>query len=157
MAPYRGKNLYQGANRGELTSDDYNYFQTQGRQITQQYNLGKGQNAYERSVARSNYLRQKANADTAWKSRFGEFQSPYVERGLLNSGLYRRGYDQFRTARNMELGDLLATYQNKTGALGLADQQLHSVYTSAWDDLASAGAARRATVAEELRRAKMGL
>lgn len=154
---YRGKNLYQGGNRGELTSDDYNYFQTQGRQITQQYNLGKAQNAYERSTAKTNYSRQKSNAETAWKARFGEFQSPYVERGLLNSGIYRGGYDQFRQARNMELGDLLATYQQKTGALDLADQQLHGVYKNSWDDLASAGAARRATVAEELRRAKMGL
>lgn len=154
---YRGQNRYKGAGRGELSSDDFNYIQTQRRNITQQYRLGKAQNAFERGAARGDYTRSKRNMETAWKARFPEFQTPYVEGGLLNSGLYRQGYDQFRQARNMELGDLLSAYQNKTGALRLADQQLYSVYKSGHDDITSLGAARRSTVAEELRRAKQGL
>lgn len=154
---YKGRNLYRKKGRGELSSDDFNYIQTQRRNINQQYSLGRAQNKFERNVARSDYRRNRGNVTTAWRARVPEFMSPYVEGGLLNSGLYRQGYDRFRQARGMELGDLLAAYQNKTGALRLADQQLASVRKSGLDDVSSLAAARRATVAEELRRARQGL
>lgn len=157
MAGYGGRSQYRGAGRGELTADDYNYFQTQRRQIDQQYNLGRAQNKFQRDSARANFDRQKAAATQSWKQRFVDFQSPYAQGGLLNSGIYASGRDRFNTARNAEFGDLLAAYNERAGGLNLADRQLGSVRYNALDDLASQGAARRASVAEELRRARQGL
>jgi hypothetical protein len=154
---YKGTSLFRGKGRGDLTSDDYNWLQTQRRQTTQQYSLGKAQNAFERSTARANYLRQRGNMTRDWRYRFGDFQNAYASRNLLRSGLYRGGYDRFRASRNADLGELFAAYGDKARALGLADQQLGSIYRSGMNDIASAEAARRASVAEELRRARQGL
>lgn len=162
MAPYKPTSYYPTggkppAGQGDLSADDYNYFQQQRRNITNQYNLGKFQNRYERQQAGLNYNRQKRNLTQAWASRVPEFQQPYTERGLLNSGLYRQGYDQFRTARNMEIGDLTRAYDERMGALNLADWQLFDIYKWGQNDVSSAIAARRSTIAEELRRARQGL
>lgn len=157
MANYTAKSQYNPTGRGDLSADDYNYFQTQRRNITDQYHINRAQNTYQRGANRTDYLRNRRNVVTQWRSRVPEFQSPYVQGGLLNSGLYQQGYDEFGAARNMELGDLYSAYQQKAGSLNLADQQLYQLYRSGLSDVASAGAARRATIAEELRRAKQGL
>ena len=154
---YNAPSLYKAAGRGDLTADDYNYFQTQKRQVNTQYALGIAQNKFQRDSAKANYLRQKDAVGRSWKQRFADFQAPYAANGLLNSGLYAQGRDRFNTARNAEHGDLLAAYNERTGALKLADRQLWDVMIGGLNDASSAEAARRASVAEELTRARTGL
>lgn len=157
MASYKGVSRYSDKGRGDLSADDWNWLQTQRRQIEQQYSLGTAQNKFQRDTAKANYLRRKGDLTRSWAQRFADFQAPYVRAGLLNSGLYALGRDRFNLARNQQLGELLADYEQTIGALKLSDELLASVRRNALDDIASAEAARRASVAEELRRARQGL
>lgn len=154
MAEYVGKNLYTSAGKGDLTSDDLNYFQTQKRRINQTYGYGIGQNQWQRDTSKGEYDRSLADLRAQFGQMRRQLPAQYAKGGMLNSGIYARGLDQWQSDFTRGQGNLAGQYNNQLAGLTLADRQLESVRRNSLDDLASAGTARRASVAEALRDAK---
>jgi hypothetical protein len=148
---YSGKNLYSTAGKGDLTADDLNYFQTQKRRVNQTYGYGVGQNQWQRDSAKGAYDRSAADLKAQFGQMRSQLPSAYAKGGLLNSGIYARGLDRFQADRTRARGNLLGDYNAQLSGLSLADRQLESVRRNSLDDLSSAAAARRASVAESLR------
>lgn len=143
--------LFNAAGKGDLSSDDWNYFQTQKRRVNQTFGYGLDQNQWQRDSATNDHGRKLADLKAQWGQMRAKLPSPYAGAGLLNSGIYARGLDTAQADFNRAQGDLAGGFNDQLAALGLADRQLESVRGNSLNDLDSAEVARRAAVAEALR------
>lgn len=151
MAEYQGTNLFKTAGQGDLSSDDLNYFQTQKRRVNQTFGYGLDQNQWQRDSSKGDYDRQLRDLKAQFSQSRDKLPSGFAQGGLLNSGIYARGLDEWQSAKTRGEANLSGAYNDQLSGLALADRQLESVRRGSLDDLASASAARRASVAEALR------
>lgn len=143
--------LFDSAGKGDLSSDDWNYFQTQKRRVNQTFGYGLDQNQWQRDSTTNDHNRRLADLKAKWGQQRAQLPTAYAQRGLLNSGIYARGLDRAQGDFNRAQGDLAGAFNDQLAGLGLADRQLESVRGNSLNDLDSAEAARRAAVAEALR------
>lgn len=148
------KSLYDSSGLGNLDPDDYNQFQTQRRQARSNYNRSTAQNKFRRTGAGVDYADAIGDLRRQYTRARGSFGSDFIQRGLLNSGLYRQGYADLQRQRQDAQADLRRQYQRTLDGLGLADRQLLGIRDDALNDIESAQAARRASVAAALRYAR---
>lgn len=147
---YQGKSAFQAPKPG-LSSDDFNYFSTQNRRLREGFVLGKAQNDLQRSQVDSTTARGRINLAEQFSQVRRQLPSQYAQRGLRNSGLYDRGLRDFARSKQLGTFDLEASYADQLAGINAANQQLDVVGKTGLDDVASAMAARRATLAEQIR------
>lgn len=139
---------------GNLDPDDYNRFQRQRIQADQQYDIGKAQNQYKRENADRRYARGKSDLRRQYSRARRGFGSDFIQRGLLNSGLYNRAYADLQVDRDQAAGSLLDQYSETTRGLDLANRQLLDIKQNAKWDVDATEEARRQSVAAALKYAK---
>lgn len=130
-----------------LNPDDFNYFQTAQRRVGQTWALGQQQNDFG---VRSADL-QNTEALNNLRYKYAQLQrgvaTPYARGGLLNSGLYQKGWDDWQAQKNLAYGSQQQNYQNQLAGLSLAKGQLSSEKYNGYTDVAAQKAARRAAAA----------
>jgi hypothetical protein len=142
--------------KGDLTSDDLNYFNTAKRRVDQTYKAGLAQNEWQRKAATSAYQRSDGDLRAKFAQARRQLPSAYARAGMLNSGIYARGLDQWQSDKIREQGNLRAGYDQQMAGLSLADRQLAELLWTSTYDINTAHAARQASVAEALRAARGG-
>lgn len=147
-------NLYNPSNIGNLDPDDYNAFQTRRRQAYSGYQQSKDQNAYRRTNAGLGLATGQRDLRQQYSKARGAFGSEFTQKGLLNSGLYRKAYKDLRTDRASGYADLTSQYNQLISGLRISDRQLLDTRTNSLNDTDSAQAARVASVAAALKYAK---
>lgn len=75
----------------------------------------------------------------------------YGRRGLMASGLYGQGLQDYGQQRTQAYGDLSRKYQQMLGQLRLGQQNYREDYANSMSDIASEEAVRRAELAAQLR------
>lgn len=148
------KSLYSDVGIGNLDPDDFNNFATQRRRADQAYQLGQAQNTYKRTTFDQQYASGKRDLRQQYMQQRRGFGADLNRRGLLNSGIYNNAYRNLQTQRNNQAADLTMQYNQMTGGLNLANQQLERVRTDALNDIESAEDARRKSVAAALKAAR---
>lgn len=118
-------------------------------------NLNYGQANATNAFQRSNTLANKAADYGSLKKQFvaqrQQIPGQFIGRGLLNSGLYAQGLQDYASNRTQGFGDLARKYQQMLGGLDLQHQQGAQ---SQYADLADVGAQerqRRAELAAQIR------
>lgn len=148
------KTLYNPDGLGQLDPDDYNAFQTRRRQAQQSYDIGTAQNQWKRDTADQEY----ASATSDLRRQYGrarrQFGSNWTKRGMLNSGLHDKAYQDLQVDRQQGLSDLLRQYNQSRSGLELADRQLSTILWDSVVDVNAAEEARRQSVAAALNYAK---
>ena len=147
-------NLYDANGVGVLDPDDFNAFQTRRRGARTAYDLGTAQNQYKRDTYAQQYGRQSNDLRIEYGRKRRDFGSDLNKRGLLNSGLYDSAYRDLQTDKLRSGDGLRGQYDNARRGLDLADSQLGIIKNSSLNDVESAEAARRSSVAAALKYAQ---
>lgn len=148
------KNLYDPKGLGDLDPDDHNSFQTARRQARSAYDIGKAQNQFKLESAGQDYASRKSDLRRQYGRARRAFGSDFTQRGLLNSGLHDKAYADLQVDRAQGFADLLRQFRQTQGGLSLANSQLSTIKADTLNDIESAEAARRASVAAALKFAK---
>ena len=136
-----------------LSPEDINYFDTARRRLGLNYQQGSAQNAYQQGVLGQ----QQASGLDALNNRYNQLRNQlpggYAQRGLLNSGIYQQGLQQYAQNRQTDLNNVQQQYQQQLGGLQLGQQQLDQQNTGGLGDIEAQQAARRQAIAAALRSA----
>lgn len=145
---------YNPSGIGNLDPDDFNRYQRQRDQARRSYGIERAQNTYKRESADRRYSAGKSDLRRQYQRARGNFGSDLIQRGLLNSGLYKQAYRDLQVDRQQAGSDLLRNYQETTRGLDLANRQLLDLRTGALADIDATEQARRDSVAAALKYAK---
>lgn len=75
----------------------------------------------------------------------------FAGRGLLGSGLYAQGLQDYGKQRTNAFGDMARKYQQQLGQLSINEANYNQDYANQMSDIASEEAVRRAELAAQLR------
>lgn len=142
---------YSDEGRGDLTPDDYGYFQVARRRVTDTHGLNTFQNIYQadsltkqRDISRQDLMRQ-------FDRNRRKFSGGYAKGGIMNSGIYARHLADLYSDRDYGLNRIESQYAQQLAGLRLAQQQLDATKDNSLSDIDTQEAARRAAVAAALR------
>ena len=131
-----------------LNSNERWWFTNRADQAKRQFGYGKAQNDYERGLAktqaewdRSDMIRQFANQRN---SLAGGFQ----RRGVMNSGLYQRGYKDWSENRIRSLSRQTSAADSRQKGFDIAAYSLADIKQKTLDDLAAQKTAYEQSLAE---------
>lgn len=138
----------------ELNPEDFNYFRQARRRVDQTYQLGLGQNQYQREVVGNAYGRQRADLVRRFGQMRDRIPGSFARRGMLNSGMHQKAWADFASDRARSYDDLRAQRDDQLAGLTLARNQMESTRRWAVDDLEEQETARLAAIAATLRAAQ---
>lgn len=121
------------------------------RRATNQYQVGQAQGQFNRSLGKQNQGIETRNLTQQYGQMRENLPGSYARRGMLNSGIYGRGLQQYGTQRTTAFGDLASKYQQQFGQLDLTDQANTVNYNDQLGDINDQERVRRAQLASALR------
>lgn len=130
---------------GVLTADDFTNFQVQRQRVNDTYNLGAAQNQYQKNLLQLQYDQSVGDLKRSYAKGFRSLPSQYSRRGLLNSGIYAQGKQDFNTNYNTNLDNMTKMFNQNMGGIDLSNTQLGDVQRSSLSEIDMRDAARRAT------------
>lgn len=138
---------YQGDSQFQLQPEDYTFFQVGRRRVKDAYDMAVDQNNMQRGLATNAYTRSVGDWTTKFDRMRQNLPGQYANAGLLNSGLYARGLQNFNSDKIRQMGNLSGAYQDQLTAFRKADEQLGLTNDGSIADLNTQEAARRAAAA----------
>lgn len=123
----------------------------QRRQIADQYGNSQAQFAYQRSTQQAQQGQDTADLAKQWDRTRTALPGQFAHRGLLDSGVYGGALQQYGSDRDSASKNLALKYQNSLGQIGLNQQQSQSAYTSGNQQVDASEAARRQSLAAQLK------
>lgn len=133
-----------------LSPDELNYFQTGIRRLQQNYNLNNAQNIYNQKTLASEYSNNRSNLIDQFAQLRNQIPGQFIQRGLINSGLYAQGIGDYANQRARALGTGALQYQNQLGGLRIGQHQLGLTENYGINALKAQRAARISTLAASL-------
>lgn len=118
---------------------------------TNQYQIQQAQNSYNRGTTGANQATSTRNLTTQFDKMRTNLPGQYARRGLLNSGIYAQGLQDYGTGRTSAFGDLAQRYQQQFGQFDLNDQAASVNYNDTIGEIYDQEAVRRSQVAAALR------
>ncbi len=126
-------------------------FDSQRSKINLDFGHANAMNAFQRGNVLANRASDFGNLKRQFFNMRNSLPGQYVGRGLMNSGIYKQGLQDFNQNRVQQFGDLARKYQQMVGQLDLQRQQgLESQYAGL-ADINAQEAARRAQLASQIR------
>lgn len=118
-------------------------FQQQRQATNEQYRTNLAGNAYQRSGVAQDYANRFRDMTTQFTKQREQLPYGYNARGLLGSGIWRQGLQDFSQQRLRASGDLRLQKSQQLGAFDLVRQQIESQRAQA---LAAIEAQRQALI-----------
>lgn len=120
-----------------------------------QYQGAIAQTAYNRAMLAAKEGMDTARMTSQWHDARQQLPGQFGRRGLLNSGIYKKGLGDFATDRQSAFDELRFGYEKQRGQFSLDDQtaesNLQSGLTQIEYERVAADQARRADLASQLR------
>jgi hypothetical protein len=135
----------------DLAPSELQNFAQKQDDLNQTYGQQKAQTAYARGGLQQNQTANVANLSRQYDQQRAQLPGAYAHRGLLNSGIYAQGLQNYGIARTDAFGNADRTYQQALGQNDLTGQQTDQSYRSATAGIAGQRTARRADLAAQLR------
>jgi hypothetical protein len=120
------------------------------RRATDSYGVQKAQFSFNRANTQQNQGLDTNKLARKFDQMREQLPSSYASRGLLNSGLYKRGLTNYGIERQAAFGDLTAKYQQMLGQLSLDEYGGGVGYSNTIGDINDAERVRRAQIAAAL-------
>lgn len=130
-----------------LGPEDLAYFASAGNRINDTYGYGIAQNQYAQDVLGQTHGRNLEDLQRQYGIMRDKLPGGYAARGLLNSGIYASGLQQFGQLQQDALARLMLEFQQQQGGYGLERSQLEDVRSKALADIESQKAARLQAIA----------
>lgn len=135
----------------DLTPSETQNFNQQQTDLSQGYEQQSAQNTYARANLQANQQRATTQLGQQYDQQRSTLPGAYAHRGLLNSGIYSTGLDNYAKARTNAFDNSNQSYAQALGQNDLSQQQATQSYGSATGSLAAQKTARRADLASQLR------
>lgn len=135
----------------DLTPSENQNFTQQQTNLDQGYGQQSAQNAYARAGQQANHAASTDQLTQQFDQQRSALPGRYAHRGLLNSGVYDTGLQNYATSRTNAFNNSNRSYAQALGQGDLNDQQATQQYNSATGNLAAQKTARRADLASQLR------
>lgn len=136
-----------------LSPEDINYFNTTRRRLNLNYQQGSAQNAFQRGNLQQNQTADLDSLTNRYNRMREQLPGGFAQRGLLNSGIYHQGLQNYAQDRQTAFDALNRQYGQALGGLTLAQQQLDQQNNGGLQDIESQEQARRQAIAAALRSA----
>lgn len=134
-----------------MTPEEIAAFQNQRAGIRNRYGRTLSRNAYARGSNEQTFQRQMQQFNTAWDRSREKVPSQFAARGMLESGLYQRGLQDYAVSRQQNLADQIAAFQQRQADIEFADADAGFDMNDALSSIDMQEAARRAALAAQLR------
>lgn len=128
--------------------------QAQRDQLRNNYAQQLAQLNYQQSVSDQNYGASKTNLMRQFDQMREKLPYGYNARGLMNSGVYSQGLQDYGDQRVRSLGDFEMRRQQQQGDFGLRRNQMESGLSSGLGSLDQLEKSRRAQLAAQIKAAK---
>lgn len=120
------------------------------RRVDDTYGLGTARNAYERSTYEGEHQFDVADLRRQLTRARTALPYGYAGRGLLNSGIYQEGLQNFLSDQDSIQSRMLRQHLDRLGGFTIGQQELDRIYQSAQADIEEERAARRAAAAASI-------
>jgi hypothetical protein len=134
-----------------IPPDELEALNRQRRQNKLQYQQGLGTRQFQRDNQKTAYNQKTVDMSQAYEKARKTFTSPYSQRGLLRSGIYKNNLTEFATARYRQESDIAEQHRQALAQLGLQDSQALEAYNATNLDITEMDKARRAALAAQLK------
>lgn len=134
-----------------LPPEEQNSYSNRRRQATTTYGQRRAQSEFDRSGVQANQGIDVRNLAQRFDEMRRNLPGSFNRRGMLNSGLFAQGMQDYGSQRLQQAGDLQRRFQQMLGNLNLQDQRADQDYYSQVADLDTQEAMRRAQIAAQLR------
>jgi hypothetical protein len=115
------------------------------------YGQARATNDYQRSSLDARFNQNQAQMGLQWDRQRGKLPGGYARRGLLNSGVYHQGLQDYAVNRGNAYNQALQQYGEQAGAIGLQGQSTEQTYADAMATIAAQEQMARSQVASTLR------
>lgn len=124
----------------------------QGRSNARQNLLrNRASSTYQRGLAKQNYTDQTADFNIQQNRTREQLPGSFIQRGVFNSGIYRRALRDYAVDRLMGQRNLQRGYQNRMGELALQERGYEDEYSQTLSNLYLSQQAAQAQMASALR------
>lgn len=134
-----------------LNPDQIDAFNTALSKIRADYGRQVAQNTFDQGSATNDYNRANTALGMQWDQSRQQLPGSFTGRGLLNSGLYKQGLQDYATQRSFAQDTLRSQYDRQVAASNLGASQLNDQYRQNQDYVYSAQNAARATKAAQIK------
>jgi hypothetical protein len=135
----------------ELDLETQQLLAAQRSKATNQYGQQKAQQEFNRANAGANYQQALSQMGRQWGQARAKLPGNHARRGLLNSGIYRQGLQDYATDRTNAYAEALRGYQNSLGQLQLEGRGTEQNLADAMQTIAAQEQLARAQIAAQLR------
>lgn len=134
-----------------MTSEELASFNSRRAGARNNYSNYLAGSTYNRGVAAQDYTQHSQRATQQWDQQRQNVPDEYLRRGILHSGLYGQGLNNYAQARQQNLGDLSQGYQRQQAQYGFGEQNAAGGMNDALAMIDQQEAARRADIAASLK------
>lgn len=135
----------------QLTMTEQANIANQRRQANDLYGNSLANLEFQRGNALANQSLDTQNLTTQWDRTRERLPGGYAHRGLLNSGIYGQGLQNYATDRLSAFRNLQSKYQQQLGSYDLQKQQAVNQHASTFAGIDTTEQAARADLAAQLR------
>lgn len=121
------------------------------RRATNQYQIGQAQSTFNRGQLTANRGIETGNLAKQYDRMRTRLPGSYAKRGMLNSGIYGQGLQDYGSDRVGAFGQLAQRYASQFGQLDLSDQAATTTYNDNIGDIYDQERIRRSQVAAAIR------
>lgn len=140
-----------GTVQNYLSPEEINAYQSRIDNADTAYQRGLARLAYQRGTAQQDYGIAQTRATRQWDKAFGSLSSPYARRGVLRSGIFNRGFQDYGLNRQQSFADLDLANQRRQDGFNQSEDDLNLVHNMALTQVERERVARQAALAAQLR------
>lgn len=133
-----------------LSPNELQWFAAQRARARQAYELGAAQNKYEKAGANTRYGWTTEDLKRNFTQQRARFATPFLQRGMMNSGNYGQRLTEFRNAHSRDLFRANEGNRWQNQGYDLASSQLAKVRDDALAELRDQEKAYRDTLATQI-------
>jgi hypothetical protein len=119
----------------ELNSNERWWFKNRAAQADRQFRYGKAQNDYERGLAKTQATWDRSDLIRQFTNQRNSLAGGFQRRGVMNSGLYQRGYKDWSENKVRSLTRQTSAADARQRGFDIAAYSLADIRQKTLDDL----------------------
>jgi hypothetical protein len=118
-----------------MTESERWWFTNRENQARRTFDYGKAQNTYERNLAKTQAGWDRSDLLRQFSQQRAALPSTYNRRGVMNSGLWQRGYGEWAGNKVRSLTRQQSAADSRQQGFDIADYSMADIKQKALDDL----------------------
>jgi hypothetical protein len=134
-----------------MSPEEIASFQARRQGVRQRYAAQGARRMFDQGQAQMQFDRGMSRLNTGWDRRRESLPNDFLRRGMMNSGVYQRGLQNYAGDRQNDVADQITAFQQRQAEFGFQQAGQEMDLQSQLDDIDMAERVRRAELASQLR------